>query len=52
MPKYAIRTATVLALVAVVALVAISLLLTSAGGATAFNAGASDSDARHMPIPA
>ena len=46
--KRAIRSASVLALAAVVA---ISLLLTGEGGATAFNADASDRDARHMPIP-
>ena len=42
MPKYAIRTATALALVVVMAVVAVSLLMAGAGGATAFNAGASD----------
>ena len=38
MPKYAIRTATALALVAVMSVVAISLLTTGARDATAFNA--------------
>ena len=52
MSKRAIRIATALALVAVMSVIAASLLMTDAGGATAFNAGASDGAARHMPIPA
>ena len=52
MSKRAIRMATGLALVAVMAVIAVSLLLTGVGGATAFNAGGSDSVAGHMPIPA
>ena len=52
MSKRAIRVATAVALVAVMAVIAASLLLTGVGGATAFNADASDSAMRHMPIPA
>ena len=52
MSKRAIRITTALALLAVMSVIAISLLMTGAGGATAFNAGASDGAARHMPIPA
>ena len=52
MSKRAIRITTALALVAVMSLIAASLLMTGTGGATAFNFGASDSAARHMPIPA
>ena len=51
MSKRTIRITTALALVAVMAVIAVSLLMTGAGGATAFNAGGSDT-ARHMPIPA
>ena len=49
--KRAIRTATAIALLAVMSVIAISLLMSGAGGATAFNSGVSDT-ARHMPIPA
>ena len=42
MPKYAIRTATALALVATLSLIAVSLLTTGARNATAFNASGSD----------
>ena len=52
MSKRAIRITTALALVAVTSVIAVSLLMTGAGGATAFNAGGSDSTARHIPIPA
>ena len=52
MSKRAIRMAAGLALVAVMSVVAISLLMTGAGGVTAFNAGGSDGTARHVPIPA
>ena len=51
MSRRAIRMATALALVATMGVVAVSLLMAGAGGATASNADASD-DARHMPIPA
>ena len=51
MSKRAIKITTALALVAVMSVIAASLLMTGAGGATAFNSGASDT-ARHMPIPA
>ena len=47
MSKRAIRVATGVALVAAMAVVAVSLLMSGAGGATAFNAGASDGGARH-----
>ena len=49
MPKRAIRMATALALVAVMSVIAVSLLMTGVGGATAFNAGGSDSAAIHIP---
>ena len=49
MSKRAIRMATALALVAVMSVVAVSLLMTGAGGATAFNADASDSAAMLIP---
>ena len=39
MSKRAIRTATALTLIAVMSVVAVSLLLTGAGGATAFSRG-------------
>ena len=48
MSKRAIRIATRLSLVAVMSVVAVSLLMAGAG-ATAFNAGGSDSGARHIP---
>ena len=51
MSKRAIRITTALALVAVTSVIAVSLLMIG-GGATAFNADASDSVARHIPIPA
>ena len=51
MSKRATMIATGLALVAVMAVIAVSLLLTGVGGVTAFNTGGSDSAARHMPIP-
>ena len=47
MSKRAIRVATGVALVAALAVVAASLLMSGAGGATAFNAGGSESTARH-----
>ena len=47
MSKRAIRIATGLALVAVMAVVAAALLMGGVGGATAFNTGGSGSDARH-----
>ena len=49
MPKRAIRITTALALVAVMSVVAVSLLMTGVGGATAFNADASNSAAMHIP---
>ena len=49
--KRAIKITTALALVAVMSVIAASLLMTGAGGATAINSDASDT-ARHMPIPA
>ena len=52
MSKRAIRITTALALIAVMSVIAASLLMTGAGGATAFNADASDAVARHIPIPA
>ena len=51
MSKRTIRITTALALVAVTSVIAVSLLMIG-GGATAFNADASDSVARHIPIPA
>ena len=39
MPKYALRITTALVLVALMSVVAISLLMTDAGGATAFSRG-------------
>ena len=50
--RRAIRVATALALLAVTGLVVAALLMEGAGGARAFNTGASDDVARHMPIPA
>ena len=50
MPKYAIRTATAFALVAVMAIVAVALLITDASDATASNVSAPA--ARAIPIPA
>ena len=52
MSERAIRIATGLTLVAVMAVIAVSLLLTGAGGVTAFNAGGSDTAARAITIPA
>ena len=52
MSRRAIRVATALALVAVIAVVAAALLMEGADGVRAFNAGGSDDVARHMPIPA
>ena len=49
MSKRVIRIATGLALVSVVAMIAAALLMGGAGGATAFNAGSSDSAAMHIP---
>ena len=49
MSKYIIRITTVLALVGVMALVAVSLLMTGGGGATAFDAGGSDTTMIHIP---
>lgn len=49
MSKRAIRITTDLALVAVMSVIAISLLMSGAGGATAFNAGVSDTAAIHIP---
>ena len=46
MHKSAIRIATALALVAVMSVVAVSLLMSGAGNATAFNADASERRAR------
>ena len=48
-PKRTIRIATALALVAVMSVVAVSLLMTGAGGATAFNTDASAAPARNIP---
>ena len=50
--KRTIRMATALALLAAMSVIAASLLMSSAGGATAFNVGGSDGVAGHMPIPA
>ncbi len=50
MPKYAIRTATALALVATLSVIAVSLLTTGARNATASNTDATAAPA--MPIPA
>ena len=47
MDKRAIRIATGVALGAVMAVVAVSLLMTGAGGATAFNAGGGEGDERY-----
>ena len=52
MSKRAIRVATGLALVAVMAVIAASLLLTGVGGATAFNADGSNTAAHTIAIPA
>ena len=52
MSKYIIRMTTALALVAVTSVIAVSLLMIDAGGATAFDADASGSAARHIQIPA
>ena len=52
MSKRAVRTATALALLAVMSVMAASLLMTGTGGATAFNTGASGDTTRHIPIPA
>ena len=52
MSKRAIRIATAVALVAVMAVVAVSLLLTGVGGATAFDAEGSNTAARAITIPA
>ena len=49
MSKRAIRIATAMALVAVMAVVAVSLLMGGVGGATAFDAGASDTAAINIP---
>ena len=50
--KRAIRIATAVALVAVMAVMAVSLLLTGVGGATAFNTEGSNTTARAITIPA
>ena len=49
MSKRTIRIATCLALVAVMSVIAISLLMIGVGGATAFNMGGSDGVAIHIP---
>ena len=52
MSKRTVKTITGLALVAVTSVIAVSLLMTGAGGATAFNTNASDDATQHIPIPA
>ena len=52
MPKHALRTATALALIAAISVIAASLLMPGPGGATAFNTDASAPTAPHIPIPA